>query len=129
MAVDTYTAFLTQHLVKENTVLSPMADFRLAAGQNADLFEAFERMEREHIGVHDGNAVVKQILAGPKAVQVVSSLYKNGPEHIRTMQDTLTKWMIDHDHTSLSDFRGKMSQAAACNPAVFDRVQSMKYFS
>ena len=80
-------------------------------------------------GVHDGNAVVKQILAGAKAVQVVSSLYKNGPEHIRTMQDTLKKWMTDHDFTSLSDFRGKLSQEAASNPAVFERVQFMKYFS
>ena len=80
-------------------------------------------------GVHDGNAVVKQLLAGAKAVQVVSSLYKNGSEHIRAMQDTLTKWMIDHDYTCLSDFRGKMSQEAASNPAVFERVQFMKYFS
>ena len=80
-------------------------------------------------GVHDGNAVVKQLLAGAKAVQVVSSLYKNGPEHIRAMQDTLTKWMIDHDYTSLSDFRGKMSQEKTGNPAVYERVQFMKYFS
>jgi dihydroorotate dehydrogenase (fumarate) len=80
-------------------------------------------------GVHDGNAVVKQLLAGAKAVQVVSSLYKNGPEHIRTMQDTLKKWMTDRDYTSLSDFRGKMSQEAATNPAAYERVQFMKYFS
>jgi dihydroorotate dehydrogenase (fumarate) len=44
------------------------------------------------------------------------------------MQDTLKKWMTDHDYTSLSDFRGKMSQEAASNPAVFERVQFMKYF-
>ena len=29
-------------------------------------------------GVHDGNAVIKQILAGADAVQVVSCLYSNG---------------------------------------------------
>ena len=80
-------------------------------------------------GVHDGDALVKQILAGAKAVQVVSSLYKNGPQHIGVMRATLTKWMSDHDYTSLADFRGKMSQEAASNPAVFERVQFMKYFS
>ncbi len=80
-------------------------------------------------GVHDGDAVVKQILAGAKAVQVVSSLYKNGPQQIGVMQEALTKWMTDHEHTRLSDFRGKMSQEAASNPAVFERVQFMKYFS
>jgi dihydroorotate dehydrogenase (fumarate) len=80
-------------------------------------------------GVHDGDAVVKQILAGAKAVQVVSSLYKNGPQQIGVMQERLTKWMTDHGHTRLADFRGKMSQEAASNPAVFERVQFMKYFS
>lgn len=80
-------------------------------------------------GVHDGDAVVKQLLAGAKAVQVASSLYKNGPEHIRAMQDTLKQWMADHDYTCLSDFHGKMSQEAASNPAAYERVQFMKYFS
>ena len=30
-------------------------------------------------GIHDGEAVIKQLIAGADAVQVVSSLYKNGP--------------------------------------------------
>ena len=58
-------------------------------------------------GVHDGKAVVKQILAGAKAVQVASSLYKNGPEHIRTMQDTLKKWMSDHDYSQPRGLSGQ----------------------
>ena len=33
-------------------------------------------------GVHDGEGVVKQILAGANAVQVVSALYKNGNSHL-----------------------------------------------
>jgi hemerythrin-like domain-containing protein len=48
--VDDYTALLTQHIAKENTVLFPMADTRLDAGQDAALVEAFERLERERIG-------------------------------------------------------------------------------
>jgi dihydroorotate dehydrogenase (fumarate) len=80
-------------------------------------------------GVHNGNAVIKQLLAGAKAVQVASSLYKNGPEQIRVMNDTLTQWMENKGHNSISEFRGKMSQEAASNPAVFERVQFMKYFS
>ena len=80
-------------------------------------------------GVHDGNAVVKQILAGATAVQVASSLYKNGPAHLRVMKETLAQWMKEKGHNQLSDFRGKMSQEAASNPAVYERVQFMKYFS
>jgi dihydroorotate dehydrogenase (fumarate) len=79
-------------------------------------------------GVHDGDAVIKQLLAGAAAVQVASSLYKHGPEYIRDMTDTLTGWMQKHDFNRLSDFRGKMSQESSSDPAVFERVQFMKYF-
>jgi len=41
----------------------------------------------------------------------------------------LTQWMENKGHNSISEFRGKMSQEAASNPAVFERVQFMKYFS
>ena len=80
-------------------------------------------------GVHDGNAVIKQLLAGAAAVQVASCLYKHGTEYLKEMHDTLTAWMKTHHFNSLSDFRGKMSQDKASNPAAYERVQFMKYFS
>ena len=80
-------------------------------------------------GIHDGDAAIKQILAGANAVQVASSLYRNGPEYIQTMTDTMKQWMTKHGYARLADFRGKMSQEAASNPAAYERVQFMKYFS
>jgi dihydroorotate dehydrogenase (fumarate) len=79
-------------------------------------------------GVHDGNALIKQILAGANAVQVVSSLYQNGKGQIKTMLDTLEEWMAGKGFNRLSDFRGKMSQARSSNPAAYERVQFMRYF-
>lgn len=79
-------------------------------------------------GVHDGAALIKQILAGANAVQVVSALYKHGKGHIATMLETLEEWMKKKGFKSLSDFRGKLSQAKSSNPAVYERVQFMKYF-
>lgn len=79
-------------------------------------------------GVHDGAALIKQILAGANAVQVVSALYKHGKGHIATMLNTLEEWMKKKGFKSLSDFRGKLSQAKSSNPAVYERVQFMKYF-
>ena len=79
-------------------------------------------------GVHDGPALIKQLLAGAKAVQTVSSLYQKGPEHIGTMIDDLKTWMQKHGFASLADFQGKMSQEAASNPAIYERVQFMRYF-
>ncbi len=78
-------------------------------------------------GIHDGKGVIKQILAGAKAVEVVSTLYKNGPSHIRTMLEELDGWMTRHGYYGLEEFRGKMSQAQTENPAVYERAQFMRY--
>ena len=36
--------------------------------------------------------------------------------------------MSVHGFEKIADFRGKMSQDAATNPAVYERVQFMRYF-
>ena len=79
-------------------------------------------------GVHDGTAVIKQLLAGANAVQVVSALYKNDRGYIQEMLKTVEQWMARQGFNSLSDFRGKMSQAKSSNPAAYERIQFMKYF-
>jgi dihydroorotate dehydrogenase (fumarate) len=79
-------------------------------------------------GVHDGAALIKQILAGANAVQVASTLYKNGKGQITEMLKTLEQWMDTKGYSSLTDFRGKLSQAKSSNPAAYERVQFMKYF-
>jgi dihydroorotate dehydrogenase (fumarate) len=79
-------------------------------------------------GVHDGTAVVKALLAGAKAVQVVSTLYRNGVDTIRSMLTELEAWMGRHGFKAIADFRGRMSQAASEDPAVYERVQFMKHY-
>ncbi len=79
-------------------------------------------------GVHDGASVIKEILAGANAVQVVSALYKNGIESISDMLQEIKEWMEKHGFENLDDFRGKMSQVNSPNPAEYERVQFMRYF-
>ncbi len=80
-------------------------------------------------GVHDGKGAVKQILAGAKAVQVCSALYKNGPEYMRVIIDELQNWMEEHNFEDLAEFRGRMSYRNIPDPTIFERAQFMKYFS
>jgi dihydroorotate dehydrogenase (fumarate) len=80
-------------------------------------------------GVHDGKALIKQLLAGAKAVQVASVLYKKGFKEIETMLDELENWMDRKNYTRLDQFVGKMSIAETKNPAAYERVQFMKHFS
>ncbi|MBS4033657.1 MAG: dihydroorotate dehydrogenase-like protein [Ignavibacterium sp.] len=80
-------------------------------------------------GVHDGNGVVKQILAGAKAVQVCSTLYKNGLGHLDLINKQIVSWMESRKYEKLSDFRGMMSYEKISHPAAYQRVQFMKHFS
>jgi dihydroorotate dehydrogenase (fumarate) len=80
-------------------------------------------------GVHDGASVVKELLAGADAVQVVSSLYKHGINYLEDMTEDLKAWMERHGFEKIDDFKGKMSQVNSPNPAEYERVQFMKYFS
>lgn len=80
-------------------------------------------------GIHDGKAVIKQLLAGAKAVQIASVIYKKGFREVTAMLDDVTSWMEQHNFKSLDEFIGKMSVKEADNPAAYERVQFMKHFS
>jgi len=80
-------------------------------------------------GVHSGLAVIKQILAGAKAVQICSVLYRNGLDYIRDMTTEMLKWMEKNQYESLDAFRGKMNYGSLDDPSVYERAQFMKYFS
>ncbi|KGO34831.1 MAG: dihydroorotate dehydrogenase-like protein [Desulfoprunum sp.] len=79
-------------------------------------------------GIHDSTGLIKQLLVGASAVQVVSTLYKNGPAQIGVMLDGLTRWMEARSYNCIADFRGKLSYEQAENPAAFERIQFMKYY-
>lgn len=79
-------------------------------------------------GIHDGEGLIKQLLAGATAVQVVSTIYKNGAARIPAMLATLDQWMTEKSFTKLDDFRGRLSYEKAIDAAVFERTQFMKYY-
>ncbi len=79
-------------------------------------------------GIHDGAGLIKQLLAGAHACQVVSTLYINETSNIRKMTDDLSNWMEVHEFDSIDEFRGRFSQVNSGNPAAWERVQFMKHF-
>ncbi len=80
-------------------------------------------------GIVDGDSVIKNMLVGAKAVQVVSGIIKNGPQVINAMNKRLEDWMDSKNYTSTSQFIGKLSQKNIRKPILFERTQFMKYFS
>lgn len=79
-------------------------------------------------GVHSGEDVVKQILVGATAVQVVSALYKNGIVYVQEILKGLEAWMKEKGYESLDDFRGQLNYVKSHQPEAFERIQFMKYF-
>ncbi len=80
-------------------------------------------------GIHNGDAVVKQLLAGAQVAQVCSILYKKGIKHIEVMNNELKEWMQKNNINNIDEFRGKLSWNNIPNPQMYMRSQFMKYFS
>ena len=77
-------------------------------------------------GIHDGEAVIKQILVGARAVEICSTLYINGLGQIKQMLSELKEWMQDKGYETLDDFRGKMSHKNSKQPEYFERQQYIR---
>lgn len=79
-------------------------------------------------GVHSGEDVVKQLLAGANAVQIASAIYKHGPEYIKEILKPLEKWMIKKNFSKINDFRGKLKFNKDLYNSAYERTQFMKYY-
>jgi len=77
-------------------------------------------------GIMTGKDVVKMILAGASAVQVVSTLYRNKITHLGEMRAALEAWMDEKGYAALKDFRGKVSKKNVKDPWGFERGQYIK---
>ncbi len=74
-------------------------------------------------GILDGKDVIKMILAGADAVQVVSTIYKHGPRQIGKMLQEIEEWMASKKYKSLDDFKGKLSRKNISDPYAYQRAQ------
>lgn len=77
-------------------------------------------------GVHNGEDVIKQIMAGATVVQLCSTLYRNGLGQISSILEQLEHWMQTKKFARLEDFRGTLSYARSETPSAYERVQYIK---
>lgn len=80
-------------------------------------------------GIHSAEAVIKMMLAGAPAVQVVSVCYKDGMEAIQHLLTGLEKWMDKKGYKTTDQFIGAMSQYNRPDPQIYERIQFMRYYS
>ena len=73
--------------------------------------------------------MIKNLLAGARAVSVASVLYKKGPAAISEMKAELLAWMKQRRYHTIQEFRGRLSHQKMEDPSLYERVQFMKTFS
>jgi len=79
-------------------------------------------------GIHDSDAVIKQLLAGAQVTQLCSTLYINKPTVIKDILKGLESFMDEKQFATIKDFRGKLSYSKIEDPLLYERAQFMKYF-
>lgn len=102
---------------------SNATDSRLALRYAGLLHNDVKATIVSNTGIMNATDVLKMIMAGADAVQVVSAIYKRGISHIGHMLKDMKEWMEIHGYDSLGDFRGKLSKANMADPFAYKRAQ------
>lgn len=74
-------------------------------------------------GIYDASDVIKMILAGADAVQMVSTIYRNHPSVVTDILVDLNRWMEEKEYKTLDDFKGKLSRKNLKDPFTYQRAQ------
>lgn len=79
-------------------------------------------------GIHDADAVIKQLLAGAQVAQLCSTLYVNKVSIVSEILKGLDDFMTKKKFKTIDDFRGQFSYQNLGDPTMYERAQFMKYF-
>jgi len=80
-------------------------------------------------GVHDGNDVIKYLLAGADTVQICSVLYREGHKYLEKVIGSVKSWMESNSYDNIHKFRGLLNYKNFDDARKYERAQFMKYFS
>jgi dihydroorotate dehydrogenase (fumarate) len=77
-------------------------------------------------GVYSAIDVVKAVMAGAHATQMVSALLRHGPTYLRNVRDDLTHWLEEHEFESLRQMQGSMNLLRCRDPRAYQRANYIR---
>jgi dihydroorotate dehydrogenase (fumarate) len=77
-------------------------------------------------GVHTPLDLVKAIMAGANAVQIVSAILRHGPRQVTAIRQGLLEWMEKHEYESVAQMTGAVSHRTSADPESFERANYMR---
>ncbi len=115
--------------VTPNFTLSVPADMRLALHWIGILHGKIRANLAATTGIYQAHDVVKLVMAGADVTMLCSALMRHGITHIQRMEMDLNVWLEQHQHNSLRELRGVMSQQNCPDPTAFERAQYVRGLS
>ncbi len=112
--------------VVPNLRLSTADELRLRLRWLAILSSQVELSLAATGGAHNAVDVIKAVMAGAHAVQMVSALLIHGPEHITRTLEAIDFWLSEHEYESLRQMQGSMNMSKVPEPDKLTRANYMK---
>lgn len=77
-------------------------------------------------GVHTTEDIIKALLAGAHAVQMVSVLLRNGPRILTSLLGGLNHWLAERGYEGLDQLRGSLNLGRCPDPSAFERANYIR---
>ena len=109
--------------IRPNLLLSTPHDLRLPLRWIALLHGRLPLDLAASGGVHRGTDVVRLLMAGGCATQVVGALLRHGPCRLVGLVEELSNWLADHGYASVQELIGCLDQRNCPDPSAYERAQ------
>jgi dihydroorotate dehydrogenase (fumarate) len=101
-------------------------DISEALRWSAILYKKLDTSLCASTGVSTHEDILKAIMSGADAVQMVSAILKNGESHIESVLNNLVAWMEEKEYISIEQMKGSISLNHTSNPAAYQRANYMR---
>jgi dihydroorotate dehydrogenase (fumarate) len=115
--------------VAPNLTLSTPADMRLPLHWIGLLYGRIRANLAATTGIYQAHDVIKLVMVGADVTMLCSALMRHGITHIQRIEMDLVSWMEQHQHSSLRELKGIMSQQNCLDPSAFERAQYVRGLS
>src|SRR5205809_239761 len=115
--------------VAPNLTLSTPTDMRLPLHWIGILYGKIRANLAATSGIYQAHDVIKLVMAGADVTMLCSALMRYGITHIQRIEMDMAAWLQQHQHKSLAEIKGIMSQQNCPDPSAFERAQYVRGLS
>ena len=120
---------IEQKTIVPSLDLSSPAELRLRLRWVAMLYNRVKADFGVTGGVHSGEDLLKSVMAGAKIAMIASVLFTKSIDVISEILSDANKWLDDHNHDTIAELLGVMSQSALADSAALERANYMNVLS